>query len=182
MVALTGNVVEPVADLSGFAFFAPVAAFLLVFIVVFLILNKTKIIGENKWGQLFVSFIIASLFVSSIGVTVFVQTIVPWAAVLIISLFFVLLLTGFIGGKMDSTHKGIGITFLIIMGLVFIISALFVFSSIIGPYLPWSASYGSGSNIGAYFFFDWLGSPRILGTIALVIVSALVAWVLVKTK
>ena len=40
------------ADISAITYFAPIAAFLIVFAVVFAVLIKTKILGEHKLGVL----------------------------------------------------------------------------------------------------------------------------------
>lgn len=169
------------ADISAIAFFAPIAAFLIVFIVSYAVLAKTKLLGENKWMLLFISFLIASIFVSAAGGRQYIQTIVPWFAVLFVSLFLLLLLIGLIGKKTESLHKGIGIAFIIIFALVFLFSGFFVFSDIITPYLP-GPGFGTGENLEATIALDWLYSPRVAGAILLIIISAAVSWVLVKTK
>ncbi len=170
------------ADISAIAYFAPIAAFVLVFIVCFSVLFKTKILGENKWVQLFVSFLIASIFVSSVGTREYVLTVVPWFGVLIVSLFVILFLVGFVGKKAeDSMTKGIGVVFVILMGLIFLVSAFFVFSDVIFKYVPGPA-YGEGANPSTVFFLDWLYSSRVLGAIALIVVSAIVSWVLVRSS
>ena len=167
------------ADLSSITFFAPIAAFLLVFIVSFAIFAKTKVLGENKFVQIFLSFIIAVLFISAAGVRVYTQVIIPWIAVLLISLVFILAITGFIGKDLNFMNKGIGIAAVIILALIFVISAFFVFSNIISSYLP-GPSYGNGADPQLIFFLDWIYSPRIIGAILLVVISAIVSWVLVR--
>ncbi|MBI3334585.1 hypothetical protein HYZ97_03800 [Candidatus Pacearchaeota archaeon] len=167
-------------DLSATTYFLPLVSFLLVFLVSFVVLLKTKIV-ENKWVQLFISFLLATLFVSIGGAREYVENVAPWFAVLIISLFFMLLLIGFVGKPLENLPKGVGIFFVVILFIVFIISGLLVFSSSIVPYLPGNVGYEGGSP-EAVAFFDWLYSPRVGGAILLVIVSALVSWVLVKVK
>ena len=91
-------------DISGIAYFAPIFAFLLVFAVVFAVLWKLKIIGESKWGILFVSFLIATIFISAAGVKDYVLSVTPWFAILILSLFFI-----FICNKNNYSYTEIGI-------------------------------------------------------------------------
>ena len=68
-------------DVSGISYFAPILAFLIVFVIIFAVLNKTKIFGEvNNWVLLFVSFLVATVFVSAAGVRDYVLTITPWFA------------------------------------------------------------------------------------------------------
>ncbi len=166
------------ADASAIAYFAPVWAFLAVFIVMFALLAKTKVLGEGKWLNLFISFVISSIFISAAGVPQYVLTIVPWMAVLIISLFFILLLIGFVGGI--DWSKGIGAVVVVVAILVFVISGVKVFYGVIGPYLPWSLDYGTGAGLEGLTFSSWFFSGPVLGAIFLLILSGLVSWVLVK--
>lgn len=163
------------ADLSGIEYFLPILSFLVVFIIIFAVLNKTKIIGENKWWQLFVSFVFATIFISAAGARDYVLNIIPWFAILIVSFVLILAVVAFIGKPIENMSKGLGIAFIIILILAFLVSAIFVFSDYIGPYLPWNYPAGGGSVL-----VDWLYSPRVFGAILLLIVSAVVSWILVK--
>lgn len=169
------------ADVSVFAFFAPIAAFLLVFVVVFAILHKIKLIGENKWLNLFFSFLIATLFISTAGAIRYIGTIIPWFAVLIVSLTFLLMITGFVGKPAEFLNKGIGIAFVIILALVFLFSGFIIFSSLIVGYLP-GHQFGFNVNPETIVLLDWLYSPRIAGALLLIGISALVSWVLVRQE
>jgi hypothetical protein len=169
------------ADLSGISFFVPIAAFLIVFIVVFLVLKKTKLLGEHDWVLLFISFLMAIIFVSVAGARQYIQTIVPWFAVLIISLVFLLLIVGFVGKPTEFLTKGIGIAFVIFLALVFLITGFFIYSSALAHYLP-GPGFGTGDNLEATMFLDWVYTPRVGGAILLIIISAGVSWILVKAK
>lgn len=169
------------ADLSSIAFFAPIAAFLLVFLVSAAILFKTEILGENRWVQIFVSLLIASIFVSAVGARELVETIVPWFAVLLVSLFLVLVLVGLVGKDAAFLHKPAGIIAAVGLGIVFIASAFVVFSDVLIGYLP-GPGFGTGGSLEATIFLDWLYSPRVAGAILLVVISAAVSWVLVRVK
>jgi hypothetical protein len=169
------------ADVSAIAFFAPIAAFLLVFLVSYAVLMKTKIIGEGRWVLLFVSFLIASIFVASGGVLDFVQTFVPWVAVLLISLFFIMMLIFFMGKEVSFLQKPIGVLVIVALGIIFIVSAFGVFNDVLIGYLP-GPGFGSTGDAGALSLLDWIYSPRVSGAILLIVISAGVAWVLVKAK
>jgi len=160
------------ADLSSINYFLPLLGFLLVFIIIFVILKKTKLI-ENPYFEVFVSFLVATVFVSAAGSVDYVLNILPWFAILAVSLFLILALVGF-SGKHEGLHKGIGIAFVILLILAFVVSAIVVYSSYIGPYLP-----GSPNQSG---IAGWIYSPPVLGGLLLLVVSALVSWVLVKAK
>ena len=137
------------ADVSALGYFAPIAAFLLVFVVVFAVLYKLKLVGDSKWVQLFISLLIASIFVSAAGTKDYVLTVIPWIAVLIISLFFILLLTGFIG-EGAKMGKGLGIAILIILALIFLVSAFVVFNDVL---LFPGGQVSDETPIGSLIFF-----------------------------
>lgn len=169
-------------DLSFINYFAPILAFLIVFIVMFALLLKLEIMKDHKWANIFVSFVIASIFVSSAGTRQLTLTIIPWFAVLVICLFLIVVLLSFMGKMSDSTSKGIGIAFLVLIGLVFLVSAFVVFNETLINYLP-GEDFGNGdSNPAAINLLDWLYSPRIAGAILLIVIAAIVSYVLVKAK
>ncbi|MEK6910886.1 MAG: hypothetical protein AABW82_03865 [Nanoarchaeota archaeon] len=166
-------------DLTGIQYFLPILSFLLVFVVSLAFLMKTKILG-NAFIEYLVSFILAIIFVTFVGPQKFIQNIAPAVAVLIVCAFFILLLAGIFGKDLVFMNKGMGIIFVVILFIVFIGTAFVVFSSSITPYLP-GGNY-AGGNPDVSLFSDWLFSSRVGGAILLLIVSALVAWVLVKFK
>ncbi len=167
------------ADVSAITYFAPIAAFLLIFIVVFAVLAKYEVLGDSKFVNIIVGLIIASLFVSFAGLRDYVVTVVPWIAVLIIALFFILLLIAFIGKNAEFMTKGVGLIVVILLVVIFIVSAFVVFSDL-SSYLP-GPGFGTGESLRATIFFDWLYSARVLGAILLLVLSILVAWFLAKS-
>ena len=167
---------DVIANASFWVYFLPIAGFLLVFVVLYALLAKTKILGENTFVQLFVPFIIASLFVSFVEARQYVQMVIPWFVILVISAFMLLALLGFIGKIPEGMSKGIGVAFLVLLAIVFLVSIFIVFSNIVGPYLPWN----SPTNVGAEGVHGSLYTPRTLGAIVLIVLAALVSWVLVK--
>jgi hypothetical protein len=166
-------------DLSGISYFLPLLSFLLVFVVIFAILQKTKIF-ENKWLQLFTSFLFSTIFVSFVGARSYVINVIPWFAVMVVCLFLILFLISFVGKPLEGWNKGMGILFVVALLLVFLVSALFVFSSVIGPYLPGGDAGSANSDV--IRFLGWAYSSRVAGGFLLLIISALVSWVLFKAK
>ncbi len=169
------------ADVSFVTYFAPIIAFLLVTLVVAALLNKTEILGKSAWLNVFIALAAASIFISVASAQRYVLTIIPWAIILVISLFFILVLLGLVGKEAEFMHKGLGIAFAVLLFIAFLVSGVIVFSSFITPYLPGSIDYGYGSDENIFRFVDWLFSSRVLGAILLLIVSAIASWVLVKT-
>lgn len=168
------------AELTAFTLLVPIAVFLIVVAVVFAILNKTKLLGENVLAQLVFGFLVATVFVSAGGAVRYVGTIVPWFAVVIVSAAFIFALTGFLGDNVKSITKPIGIIIVIILGLAFLVSAFLVFSNVIVGYLP-GPNFGRGIDEGSFLVLDWLYSPRVAGAVILIIASVIVSWVLYKS-
>lgn len=162
------------ADVSGITYFAPIVAFLLVFLVSALLFLKVKILGDNKWMAIFVSLLIAALFVSFGSVRRYIEVVTPWFAVFLISLFFILMLVAFSGKVPEGFQKGIGVIFVLGLLATFVISGIYIFSDQLGFWLP--GSIESGDNV----LYEWLASPPILGAIILIILTIGVSWVLVK--
>jgi hypothetical protein len=165
-----------VADVSAITYFAPIAAFLVVFLVAFAILYKSELLGkEAKWLTLFVSLVIAALFISIASVRIYVQTITPWFGALLVSLFFVLILMGAIGGA-DKTHGFLRWFFLIAALLIFLISGIVVFSGTLAPWLPGTPeSFGNPVS-------SWLYSAPVIGAVILIVIAGAVSWALIKAK
>lgn len=82
-------------DISGISYFNPILTFVLLFVLVYAILEKTKIIGETKAIQAIVSLILSAIFASVFEVRSYVESVTPWFAVLVVALFFVIFLAAF---------------------------------------------------------------------------------------
>lgn len=161
-------------DISGIFLFMPVFSFLFVFVVVYAILAKTKILGDSK-VNLLVSFIMAIIFMNVSSLKLYVETITPWFIALLIILFFVLIL---IGLATKDFEKMMTPTFawvvVIILIIVFLIAAIRVFNPIFHPeYVVVSGDYPRViSQIRGIF------DSQVWGSILLLAIAALVAWVL----
>ena len=151
-------------DISGLSFFMPIFGFLFVFVIVYALLVKTKILGESQFINLLISFIIAVIFATVSSVQDYVQMVTPWFVVLIIALFFILIIVGLSQNKItDIIGKKFVWVFIVALILVFLISATKVFSPVWGDVQDFITNEG-----------------RVVGGIILLIVAALVAWAVTK--
>lgn len=157
----------------------PLWSFFVVFIICFVAIEKTKVI-EQKWVNVLVSFLVSTIFIVAVGPSDYILTVIPWFAVLIVGVFLVLVLMGFLGKDIDFMKKGVGVGFVVVMILIFIISAIYVFSSFFGSLLPWNS--GAGTNSDLLKFTHWLFTARVGGAILLLGLGAVVSWILVKAK
>jgi hypothetical protein len=165
-------------DLTALGYFIPLLSYLVVSLIVFVVFQKAKILDGKVGLQVFFSMVIGTIFVSFAGAREYVTNIVPWFVVLTVCLFFILAIIGFAGDKLSGIAKPIGIGFIVLLILGFLVSAIFVFSSELSPYLPG----GSGGDRPINNFTEWIYSSRVMGAILLLAVSAIVAFVLVKSK
>lgn len=161
-------------DLTSVTYFLPLLGFLVVFILGFVVIQKSKL-TENKFTQSILAFIIAVVFVSASAPTGFILALVPWFAVLIVGMFFVLLIGGFVDlGVSGDWGKGVGKIFVYIFGLVFVVTAFFVFYPYFGPYF-----YGGGGNPAISRFIDWITSPKVGGSLLLVALGVILSFIMI---
>jgi len=169
------------ADLSSFVYFGPVLAFLAVFGIMVAILHKTKLLHDKPPVNIFVAFVIATIFITAASARQLVLDVVPWFAVLLIALFMIMFLVGFMSKTDAVMGKGIAWVFVVLLIIVFVVSGVKVFSNSLAPYLPSATyedvSYGDPTLVN---FFSWVYSPRVKGFFLLIGVAALVTWLLVR--
>ena len=167
-------------DISGLGYFVPLLAFLLVFVLMYALLKKTEVLGDENRVILLVSFVLAVIFVSAASVRSAVENVIPWFALLIVALFFILVLMAFSQGDVSKMMKPwFGWVFVVILVIVFLISLLNVYYSVICQYLPYQItgvpSYGNP-------FLEFLYSSRVVGAVLLLIIAAFTAWVITGGK
>ena len=153
-----------ITDVSWLAYYMPIFGFLLVFTVMYAILAKTKILGEAMGTNLIVSFIFAIIFVSFAPGVRYVQTVLPWFVVLIISLFFFLLIVGFSQKDVDAFMKpAVSWAVIGLLAVVFLWSAIVVFNPFLQPYID-------------RFTYD----DRISGAVLLLAIAAAASWIMTR--
>ncbi|VVB80736.1 Uncharacterised protein [uncultured archaeon] len=157
-----------VVSLSPLLTVMPVVAFLFVFILIYALLMKTQVLGDNKFVALFLSLIVAVFFIVNTQLVSFVQINVSWFVVFAVCLFLIFTFVGLAGKdalKEVSTHKGVAWMLLGILIIVFVVSSSYVFNWV----LNWDMIKG------------WFDQPW-FGTVLLAIVAFFVARVLIGVK
>ena len=156
-----------VADVSAIGYFMPIFAFLLVFIVIYALLVKTKVLGESPAVMLFISFILSSFFIVEASLVDFVQFSSAWFGTIVIGLFFLIVVIAFIPdinvGKFFGANNWFAWVLLGGMILFFIISSAYVFN--------WVVNWG--------MLKDWFDSGW-FGMILLLVIAGIVSFVLTK--
>lgn len=154
----------------------PVFSFLFVFVVVYAVLAKTKVLGDQK-VNLIVSFIMAIIFMNFATMQLYVETILPWFIILLVCVFLVLLIAGFSSKSLDSIMKPAFAWVLVgILVIIFLIAAIRVFNPV------FNSEYGITSGDSPQIISQIRGvfNSQISGSVLLLIIGAIVAWVLVK--
>lgn len=146
-------------DLSPINEALPLIGFLLVVVLIYGVLQKSKLF-EHWFIQVFLAFLVALIFIVFVSAREYVQQIVPWAVVLIVCLFFLFLIIGFIGKDASFMTKGLGAFFVFLLLIGFLITAVRVFPD----------------------FFEQFYNSKWYTAVILVVVCGLVGWALVKLK
>lgn len=165
---------------STLSYFMPLLSFLLVFIVTYAILAKTKILGGNSFIHLFLSFVVSIIFIISPSAQKFAMVSTPWIAVFIVILFFILLMLVFVHGNLDDVVKNpiVPVAIVGVMLVIFIIASVNVFGPLISSYLPGGSEAGmTEQQAYAKHFFT---NPAVIGAVILLILAAIASWVLMK--
>jgi len=116
--------------------------FLLIFFIVFAVLEKTKVLGdERKQLNALVAFVIGLIFVGAVFPKLVVSNMILFLTVALVVVFVVLLLWGFVssGEKGFEISRGLKIFLFIVLGIAVIIAVF------------WATGVGGG-------FFDFLFS------------------------
>lgn len=167
-----------VIDISGIYFFMPVFSFLFVFLIVWAVLSRTKLLGDTSFVNFFVSFIMAVIFMSFSSLDLYVQTIIPWFVVLFIMVFLVLLIAGLSTkelSKIMTTRFAWGVV--VILLIIFLIAAIKVFNPVLHPDLI--VTTGEGTSLIEQIRYAANGSA--VGTILLIIIAGAVSYFLSKS-
>jgi hypothetical protein len=154
-------------SVSAINYFLPIFAFLLVFIVVYALLKKTEVLGGNEPVMIFVSLILASFFIVEASLVDFIKLSTSWISVLIIVVFFVILIIGFLPGKepLGFLSKGNWFAWVVLIALV----VIFILS--FGYIFHWTLQW---YEVKTWFSTEWFGF------ILLLIIAAVVAAVIKK--
>ncbi len=102
--------------------------FLLVFFIVFAVLEKTKLFGDGKKQiNALISFVIGLIFVTAIFPKIVVGNLVLFLTVAIVCIFVILLIWGFIFGGKDGFELDKKLKWIlgIIAGVAFVIAVIF---------------------------------------------------------
>lgn len=153
-----------VASLSPIGYFMPIVSFLFVFVLIYALLAKTKVLGDNKAVSLMISLFLSTFFIYNASVVELVRDSSAWIVAFFVCIFLIVLLISFTHGKIDKImNQNVAWAMLVVILLIFVISSSFVFN--------WAINWATLEN---WAHTDWFGF------ILLLIMAAIVAKVLTK--
>ena len=167
-------------DIGLFAAFAPIFAFLFVWVFVFAILEYTKLFAENKGLHAMLAFILAVLTMLSPKLVQLIGMLAPMFVVAIIFLVFLLLLYKIFGVKDDwiteaVTGKSSAFYWILIVAVVIVVGSI---AQVYGSEIL-SLTQGTGNqtgiaaNLGATLFH-----PKVLGFAVMMLIAVFTIYLL----
>ncbi len=159
-----------ILDAGLLNFLLPVFTFLLIYAIVFGVLQKSKFLSESANINVWVAIAISVLFLLAPGAIEFVSVITPWFVVLVIIAFSFLLIFFFMGIKPETIEKvarteaAVRWTIIIISIIIIVIGLTSVFGPIFGT--PADEGEGMGKEIQRSIF-----DPQVLTTIFILLVA-----------
>ena len=165
-----------VLDISGIlAYFLPIFSFLLIFGILYGILEKTQLLGKNKFVSLMASFVIAMVFLITPEASDLIRIATPWFVLLIVFIVLAMMVFLFMGVKPDSVEafvKQPGMVWFILIVLFLIGGAAMtqVFGEQVKQITQPTNSTDSGDItqvVGKIVFH-----PKILGAVLLLVIAS----------
>ena len=164
VLLLTDNMAADPISLSGLTYFLPIVSFFFVFVLIYALLKKTNILGDNNWVAVFISFLLAASFIARASLVEFVSFSSAWFVVFLVCIFMILFMIAFTHGKIDVVMKPwVAWAILVLLIAFFVISSAYVFN--------WATNW---DVIRSWAYTDWFGM------VVLVIIAAFVSWMLTK--
>lgn len=156
---------------AGFLnFLLPVFSFLLIYAIVFGVLQKSKFLSEGASTNTWVAFALSLLFLLAPGAIEFVSVIAPWFVVLVIIAFSFLLIFFFLGVKPETIENvakneaSVRWTIIIISIIIIIVGLTSVFGPIFGT--PADTGDAIGREVQRSIF-----DPQILTTVFILLIA-----------
>ncbi len=164
-------------DISWLSEGMPIFGFVLVFVLAYAMLLKTKVLGESTWINVIISFILTIIFASFSSVRNYVTNITPWFVVILTISFFFLMLIFFMVKEPESFTKPVAIVLISLFGLILIVAFFYSFSST-QAYLPGEDE--SGANDFLLSVKHFILEERVLSGILLFVIAIIVGFIITR--
>ncbi len=162
-----------VLDIGLLKFLLPVFSFILIWVISYAILVKTKILGESKGMNAFAAFAVAIIFLFTPEASDLIRMTLPWFIVVIIFVAVVFMMFMFLGVKEDKMAAVLEYP-TVMWSLIIICVAIIVFalaqifgSPIQAIYAGDGGEAGLMGDIGKIVFH-----PKVLGAVILLLIAS----------
>ena len=178
----------PTLNISFLQYFSPIFIFVLVFVMIYGILQFTKFLGDNKVLHALIGFFIAVIFLFSTEAITVVQVIAPWFTVLFIFVIFILMSYKLFGATDDQirnviTHASALQYTILALGIIILLfglgagfgQKLLGYSADISEVRDAATEAGEGSTATSSYqtnLISTLFNPKILGMILILVIAA----------
>lgn len=177
----------PILELGFLQYFSPVFVFLLVFVIVYAIMQFTKFAGTNKVLHAIIAFLVSIVFLFSTSATTVVTFIAPWFTIMFIFIIFMIVAYKLFGATDDQIKNVISKSstvqyFILAVGIII---ALLGLGSAFGQNLlsvtqdiseAQETATGEAGDVASASYQQNLVAtifnPRILGMILLLVIAA----------
>ncbi|HII14969.1 MAG TPA: hypothetical protein HA362_01540 [Nanoarchaeota archaeon] len=164
-----------IMDIGILDYFVPVFVFLLIFGIIFALLEKVSIFGKNKGLNALIAFAIAFLFILTPDLLGIVKIMTPWFTILFVFVIMIVLLFMFVGVKESVITEAITDKGAWIIIVICVIILIYAMTQVYGSQIQNINTDGnlteSGtsvtSQIGKVIFH-----PRVLGMFLLLLIAA----------
>lgn len=169
-------------DFAWLLYFSSVFGFVFIWVFLFALFVKTKILGENNFISSIIALIFALIFISfTPGVKYLIATVMPWFVILIVALFFLMMVVAFSQKEMDKFMKPwLAWVFIGLMVVIFLFSAVKIFNPELAPYLPGGSESGADPTLIAVK--NLVYSQEFLGAVLIAVIVVVLWRLLVKGK
>lgn len=154
-------------DIGLLDFFLPVFVFLFIFIVLYAIIDKTNLLGENRTVKLIAALSVAVISLFTGKVSDILLRVVPWLVALFIGVVLIFMIYLFFGVKEAEIWDYLGLkwtVFVIMLLIIFVgVSQVFTLSPLSSEGNLTEDSYRSE-------IINTLVHPRILGALFIIII------------
>ncbi|HZX12652.1 MAG TPA: hypothetical protein VFE88_04320 [Candidatus Nanoarchaeia archaeon] len=160
-------------DVGVLGFFLPVFVFMFLFTVLFAVLEKTKILGENRLLNIAAAFSVAAISIFVGRLTSLIGIAVPWIVFVFVILLLIFMIFGFFDVSKEKIWDLFGETtaFIVIL-IILLIAIIIVFEGTVSPYVPGPDGTVSGVPNPRSETLRTLTHPRMLGAIFMLVVAA----------
>ena len=158
-------------DISLLQFFMPIFSFLLIFALVYAVMDKFSLLGGGKAVKVTVAFTIAIIFLFSTKALSFVMELLPWFVILIVLIFVTLAALMFLGLKEESVAATVKKPALYWVVLVFIIIALLITIGKVFGSLGGDGGTTEEGQESSPSLLQTLFNAKVLGAVVLLIIS-----------